>query len=118
MQKIKNSMKLNKVTIIFIVLIAWAVFSMVFIARNYWRSFKNVQIKEAVSQGYTQGYGQAIYEVATVAEQCQAGTVPLNLGNDKDGNPMSLDIVVYAAKCLEQNTGQPGDSAEEAEEAK
>lgn len=88
-------MKMNKATIIFIILIAWAVFSVIFIARNYWQNFKVGQLNAA----YIQGHDQAIVDVATEVSKCDRNGVPLNLGNDKDGKPMS--VVIIAPHCFQ-----------------
>jgi hypothetical protein len=96
--KIKNS-------VIFVtVLCIWAAFSVVYIGWNSWQQFKAKEAQAAFNNGASQGYQQAIIDLATQAQKCQP--VPLNLGNDKDGKPMTMEVIATA--CLQQQgEGQP-----------
>jgi hypothetical protein len=89
-------MKITKTVIAMIILILWAVFSIFYIGWVNWNSFKLNQLRNAANQGYQQG----IIDVATAASKCEPNGVPLNLGNDKDGKPVSMTIVSTA--CLQQ----------------
>jgi hypothetical protein len=89
-------MKINKTSIILIVLIVWAVFSIGYIAMSKWNQFKLEQMQQA----YQQGYSQAIINVATEADKCASAGVPLNLGKDKDGKDVTVTIV--GVSCLQK----------------
>lgn len=97
-------MQIKKSLVVMIVLIIWAAFSVVYIGWNSWQQFKANEATAAFNNGASQGYQKAIIDLATQAQKCQA--VPLNLGNDKDGKPMTMEVV--AVSCLQQQgEGQP-----------
>lgn len=81
-----------------IVLIVWGVFSVVYISWNSWEQFKNGKMAAAFNEGASQGYSKAFVDVANAAKDCQP--VPLNLGSDQDGKPMTMEIIATA--CLQQ----------------
>jgi hypothetical protein len=89
-------MKITKNAIVMIVLIVWAVFSIGYIGWNSWNNFKMTKLVNAANQGYS----QAIINIATEVNKCASTGVPLNLGNDKDGKPVTVTIV--GVSCLQQ----------------
>lgn len=98
MQKAKSSMKMNKMAILLIVLIVWAVFSIVFMARDYWQEFKLGQMQTAFNQGVEQSIGQIMQQAKT----CQ----PVNLYSG-DTQVNLIDVA-----CLQQ-TQQDGENGGE-----
>jgi len=48
----------------------------------------------------TQGYQQAIVDIAATANKCENAGVPLNVGTDKDGKQVTVTIV--SVSCLQQ----------------
>jgi hypothetical protein len=94
-------MKITKTSIVLIILIVWAVFSIGYIGWNSWNNFKVKQMTVAANQGYS----QAIVDVATAAEKCASGGVPLNVGTDKDGKAVTVTIV--GVSCLQQAAAAP-----------
>lgn len=103
-------MKLQKSVIVLIVLIVWAVFSVVFIGWSSWQNFKAKEAQTAFNNGASQGYQQAVVDVATASKKCEE--VPLNVGKDADGKAITVGIV--ATECLKQAQGQ-GQTAPAAE---
>jgi predicted negative regulator of RcsB-dependent stress response len=89
-------MKITKSFIVMIVLIVWAVFSIAYIGWNNWNNFKLNQMRNAA----TQGYQQAIVDVAAAANKCEQTGVPLNVGTDKDGKQVTVTIV--GVSCLQK----------------
>lgn len=100
-------MKVNKMAIFLIILIVWAVFSIAFIARDYWQKFKTEQLQAA----YGQGYQQAIIEVGNEVAKCQSEGVALNLGNNNEGNPIT--VTIFAAECFQQAEAPVEETGEE-----
>jgi predicted negative regulator of RcsB-dependent stress response len=94
-------MKITKNAILMIVLILWAVFSVAYIGWNSWNNFKLNQMRNAA----TQGYQQAIIDVAAAANKCEQTGVPLNVGADKDGKTITVTIV--GVSCLKQAEATP-----------
>lgn len=79
-----------------IILIVWAVFSIVYIGWNSFNNFKLNQMRNAANQGYQ----QAIVDVAREANKCANTGVPLNIGTDSSGKPVTVTIV--GVSCLQQ----------------
>jgi len=104
-------MKITKSSVVIVVLIVWAVFSIAYIGWINWNNYKINQLQKAASQGYA----QAIVDVAAEANKCASTGVPLNVGKDKDGKAVTVTIV--GVSCLKQaeapaaNTAQPGASS-------
>jgi predicted negative regulator of RcsB-dependent stress response len=94
-------MKMTKTSIIMIVLIVWAIFSLGYIGWNTWNNFKLGQMRTAA----TQGYQQAIIDVATEANKCANTGVPLNVGTDSSGKAVTVTIV--GTTCLQQAQTTP-----------
>lgn len=92
-------MKINKTGIVMIVLILWTIFSIGFICVTKVNEFKANQMMQAARQGYQ----QAIVDVAAEANKCANSGVPLNVGTDKDGKPVTVAIV--GVSCLQQAQG-------------
>ena len=93
-------MKITKTVVAMIILIVWAVFSIIYIGWMNWNNFKLNQLRSAANTGYQQG----IIDVATAANKCESSGVPLNVGTDKDGKPVTVTIV--AVSCLQQAQNQ------------
>jgi len=89
-------MKITKTSIALILLSLFSAFSIVYISWNTWNNFKLNQMRTAA----TQGYQQAIIDVATAANKCEQTGVPLNVGTDKDGKAITVTIV--GVSCLQQ----------------
>jgi hypothetical protein len=98
-------MKITKTAIVMIVLIIWTAFSVFYIAWNSWNNFKMNQLRAAV----TQGYQQAIIDVAAAADKCEQTGVPLNVGTDKDGKQVTVTIV--GVSCLQKAQADAAASA-------
>ena len=62
---------LSKKTILYLLVFAWVVFSIIYIINNIWSDFKNVQILNAYEQGRVETINQLIQEV----EKCQPVSV-------------------------------------------
>ncbi len=88
-------MKINKKLVLCIISLIWLVFSIGYIAWDLWGDFKAGQMSAA----YQNGYAQAIINVAEEANKCASTGVPLNLGNDSEGQPITVTIV--GVSCLQ-----------------
>jgi len=97
-------MKIDKMTIIFVSLIIWAVVSVIYIANDNWQDFKVSYAQRALIQGRQEGANSAYASVGQAAmKQVQDGckeTIPLNLGKDKDNKDVVIELV--NKKCLEK----------------
>lgn len=81
-------MKINKITAIFVVLIIWAVFSLLYIAVDVWRDFQVNQMQQA----FNQGSASAVSQIFTRTAECQ----PVNLFSGEE------EINLIRVSCLEQ----------------
>ena len=61
------NISLSKKTILYLFVLAWIVFSIIYIINDIWRDFKNVQMLNAYEQGRVETINQLIQE----AEKCQ-----------------------------------------------
>ncbi|HTW97001.1 MAG TPA: hypothetical protein VMD74_05085 [Candidatus Methylomirabilis sp.] len=84
-------MKVTKTALTEIISITVAVLALLYIGWDTWRDFKNVQLKNTASQWYA----QAFLDISAAAEKCQQ--VPLNLGNGKTMDIVSVDCLKQAA---------------------
>jgi predicted negative regulator of RcsB-dependent stress response len=89
-------MKITKTAIAIVLLSLFSAFSIVYISWNVWNNFKLNQMRTAA----TQGYQQAIIDVATAANKCEQTGVPLNVGTDSAGKAQTITIV--GVSCLQQ----------------
>lgn len=88
-------MKINKATVAFIILIVWAVFSLVFIIVDAWRDFQVNQLQQA----FNQGSASAISQIFSRTKDCEA----VNLFSGEE------EINLVRVSCLEQAPEQvPG----------
>lgn len=93
-------MKINKLTIVIIVLIVWAVFSLVYMANDYWQDFKMGKMQAA----YSNGSSQAVAQIIERAKTCE----PVNLY----AGETQVNLIDVA--CLQKQAGQgEGAQAEE-----
>jgi len=100
MPKKKKSMKINKLTITLIVLIVWAVVSVIYVANDYWKDFKMSQMQAAYSSGST----QTISQIVKKAKTCE----PINLYTEEK------EVNLIDVACLQQAGQKAGmkDSSE------
>jgi len=88
-------MKINKITVIFVILIIWAVFSVLYVAVDIWRDFQVNQLQQA----FNQGSASTVSQIFTRTADCQ----PVNLFSDEE------EINLVRVSCLEQAPEQiPG----------
>ncbi|MCP4680933.1 MAG: hypothetical protein GY864_01200 [Desulfobacterales bacterium] len=73
-----------------IILVAWLVFSCIYIASDIWGDFK----REEMAQAYSQGRADAIAQVIDGAKVCKSFNV---VSGDKQ-------IELIAVNCLQSNT--------------
>ena len=86
-------MKINKATVVFIILIVWTVFSLIYIIVDAWRDFQINQLQQA----FNQGSASAITQIFSRTENCQ----PVNLfSGDQEINLIRTD-------CLKQEAEGP-----------
>lgn len=62
-----------------IILAAWIIFSVVFVANSIWQNYKMHAHEEVLKQGVTLGYQQAIADLMDYAETCEP--FPIHLGD-------------------------------------
>jgi hypothetical protein len=103
-------MKIKKSIVVLIVLIVWALFSVVYICWDRWQGFKATQIQQALNQGYQQGRQQIVMEIGQMGQNCEQA-IPLNLGEDKDGKVITMNLINVA--CLKKDDSQTAPAAEE-----
>ncbi len=90
-------MKLKKVTIVFTILVIWAVFSLVYIGFDMWRDFQEGQVQQA----FNQGSASTINQIFSRTENCQ----PVNLFSENE------QINLIRTDCLK--TEAPEEETEE-----
>jgi len=102
-------MKINKATVIFIILIIWVVFSLFYIINDVWQDFQSRYAQQALIQGREEGamnaYGMVGQAAAKQLEEGCKNLIPLTFGKDESGKEIVVNLV--NAECLDNGQEAP-----------
>lgn len=97
-------MKINKATVVFIILAIWIVFSVLYIINDVWQDFQLRYAEQAFTQGREEGamnaYGMVGQAAVTQVEEGCKNLIPLNLGKDEAGKDIIISLI--NAECLDK----------------
>ena len=77
---------ITKKRIGYVIVLAWLIFSLVYIGYDGWKDFRDQKLKQA----YQNGYGSAVNDLIAEAEKCQPFVV-FNTETKKEIQLMNID---------------------------